>query len=79
MNSVQEKVREMRLRRYGHIQRMDENNEVRAVVGMMVPRKRQIRRWNDCVRGDMQELWITSEDAQGKTFWKSRIRAADPI
>ena len=32
----------------------------------------------DCVRRDMQELRITSEDAQDRTFWKSRIRAAEP-
>ena len=40
VNSIQEKVREMRLRWYGHMQRMVENNEVRAVVDMIVPGKR---------------------------------------
>ncbi len=73
MNSIQE-VREMRL---------EENNEVRAVVGMRVPGKRPRgrprRRWMDCVRRDMQALQITPEDAQDRTFWKTRIRAADPI
>ena len=82
VNSIQEKVREMRLRWYGHIQRMEENNEVRAVVDMRVPGKRpmgrQRGRWVDCVRRDMQTLRITPEDAQDTTFWKSRIRAADP-
>ena len=32
VNSIHEKVREMRLRWYGHMQRMEQNNEVRAVV-----------------------------------------------
>ena len=36
VNSTKEKVREMRLR----VQRMEENNEVRAVVDMIVSRKR---------------------------------------
>ena len=40
VNSIQEKVREMRLRWYGHMQRMEENNETRAVVDMRVPGKR---------------------------------------
>ena len=37
VNSINEKVREMRLRSYGHMQRLEENNEVRAVVDMIVP------------------------------------------
>ena len=53
-------------------------NEVRAVADTIVPGKRPRGRWMDCVRLDMQELWITPEDAQDRTFWKSRIRAADP-
>ena len=80
MNSIQDKVREIRLRWYGHMQRMEENNEVRAVVDMIVPGKRRRGRprgrWVDCVRMDMRELRITPEDAQDRTFWKSRIRAA---
>ena len=40
-SSIHEKVRQMRLRWYGHMQRMEENNEVRAVIDMIVPGKRQ--------------------------------------
>ena len=40
VSSIQEKVREMRLRWYGHIQRMEENNKVRAVGDTRVPGKR---------------------------------------
>ena len=54
MNSIKEKVREMRLRWYGHMQRMEENNEVRAVVDMIVPGQRP--------RGDQEgDGWIASE------------------
>ena len=69
---IKEKVRGMRLRLYGHMQRMEENNEVRAVVVMVVPGKRprgrSRGRWMDCVRKDMQALRITPEDAQDRTL-----------
>ena len=72
VNSIQEKVREMRLRRNGHMQRMEDNNEVRAVVDMIVPvkRGRPRGRWMHCVRRDRHELRITSEEVQDRTFWK---------
>ena len=34
MNSIKENAKEMRLRWYRHMQRMEENNEVRAIVDM---------------------------------------------
>ena len=53
VSSIQEKVREMRLRWYGHMQRMEENDKVRAVVDTRVPGKRQ--------RGRPRGRWIASE------------------
>ena len=70
VNSIQEKVKEMRLRWYGHMQRMEENNEVRAIVDVIVPGKRPRGRprgrWMDCIQRDLQELWMTPENAQVK-------------
>ena len=72
MNSIQEKVREMILRWYGHMQRLGENNELRATVDMIVsgkiPRGRLRARCMDCVRKDMQELRITPDDALENNF-----------
>ena len=52
VSSIQEKVREISLRWYGHIQRMEEN-EVRAVGDMRVPGIRQ--------RGRPRGRWMASE------------------
>ena len=49
VNSIQDKVREMRLRWYGHMQRIEENNKVRAVGDMRVPGNRPRGRWMDGV------------------------------
>ena len=58
MNSITENVREMRLRWNRHVQRMEENNEVRAVADIVVPGKRPRGRprgrWMDCVRRGIQ-------------------------
>ena len=63
------------------MQRMEENNEVSAIVDMVACQQlvRPRGRWMDCVRRDIQELRITPEDAQDRTVWKSIIRSADPI
>ena len=39
--------------------RMEENNEVRAIVDMILPGKRPRGRWMDWGRRSMQELRIT--------------------
>ena len=52
VSSIQEKVREISLRWYGHMQRMEEN-EVRAVGDMRVPGKGETKREMDgwCPKG----------------------------
>ena len=58
VNEIKEKVREMRLRWYGHVMRMKDNNKVKKLMNMMVPRKRSRgrpkARWIDRIMKDMQ-------------------------
>ena len=82
VSSIQEKVKEMRLHWYGHIQRMEENNKVRAVGDLRVPGKRS--------RGDQErDGWMVSEGIcrhcgstrrmhRTEHSGNQRIRATDP-
>ena len=71
VNSIKENVREMRLPWYGHMQKMEENNEMRAIVDMIVPGKRPRGRprgiWVDCVRRDMRSRNCGSPRGMPKT------------
>ena len=82
VNDIKEKVREIRLRWYGHVMRMKDDNEVKKVMYMKVPGKRPVgrpkARWMDRIVKDMKELKITEDDTQDRRFWRSRIRATDP-
>ena len=82
VNDIKETVREIRLRWYGHVMRMKDDNEVKKVMYMKVPGKRPVgrpkARWMERIVKDMKELKITEDDTQDRRFWRSRIRATDP-
>ena len=83
VTNTQKKIRRYETKLvWTHAAEWKKNNEVRAVVDIRVPGKRPRgrprRRWMDCVQINMQALRITPEDDLDRTFWKSRIRAADP-
>ena len=77
ISNIKDKVREKRLGWYGHVQRMEEDNQVKKIVKMEVagkrPRGRPRARWMDRVQRDMQDLRIAPEDALDRDFWKKRI------
>ena len=79
VNDIKEKAREIRLRWYGHVMRMKDDNEVKKVMYMEVPGKRPVgrpkARWMDRIVKDMEELKITEDDTQDRRFWRSRICA----
>ena len=62
---------------FGHVQKMEEDNQVKRTMNMEVlgkrPRGRPRGRWIDRVQRDMQELRIVPEDALDREFWKRRI------
>jgi len=79
---ITDKVREARLRWYGHIQRREEDDCVKRILEADVhgqqSRGRQRKRWTDVVKYNMEDLWLTVEDTGNRAEWRRRTRVADP-
>ena len=80
--NIADKVRETRLRWYGHIMRRDKGEPVRDILELDIKgnrgRGRPKKRWIDCVKEDLNEKELTVDMAKDRKGWRSRIRAADP-
>ena len=68
VNSIKEKVREMRLHWYGRMQRMEENNE--RIVDKIVAGKRPSGRWMEgtCMNCGSPQRMPRTEHSRNKEF-----------
>ncbi|KAI5625322.1 hypothetical protein C0J50_15181 [Silurus asotus] len=77
-----DKVREARLRWFGHVQRRDMNYIGRRMLRMEPPgrrkRGRPRRRFMDVVREDMQVVGVKEADVEDRVVWRRMIRCGDP-
>lgn len=82
VDDINEKVREIRMRWYGHVMRMEVANPVREVMNSVVagkrPRGRPKKRWKDNVKQDMDHFQVCAEDAADRHLWRRKTKAADP-
>ena len=80
---ITDKVREARLRWYGHIQRREEDDCVKRILEADVhgqrSRGRQRKRWTDVIKYNMEDLWLTVEDTGNRAEWRRRTHVADPL
>ena len=79
---VTDKMREIRLRWYGHVMRKEDDNCTKRIMKAEVygkrSRGRPRKRWSDMIRNDMKMLNLKDEDILERDEWRRRIRVADP-
>ncbi|KAK3569735.1 hypothetical protein QTP86_004057 [Hemibagrus guttatus] len=77
-----DKVREARLRWFGHVQRRESEYIGRRMLDMELPGRRQRgrpkRRYMDGINEDMKLVGASVEDAEDKDRWREMIRCGHP-
>lgn len=79
---ITEKMREERLRWYGHVVRSSEHSVASTAMRLNPqgrrPRGRPKTRWMDRIKEDMRNLKVTTEDAHDRAKWRRTCQKADP-
>ena len=82
VGSIADKVREARLRWYGHVKRREMDYVGQRVLKMVIPGKRKRgrpkRRYMDALVEDMKVAGVKENDAQDRIKWRQKIRCGDP-
>ena len=81
-NELGMKMREGRLRWYGHVMRRDQEYVRRKMMEMELPGKRRRgrpkRRFLNVVKEDMEEVGAKETDVDNRKVWKMMIRCGHP-
>uniref|UniRef100_W5NL76 ribonuclease H n=1 Tax=Lepisosteus oculatus TaxID=7918 RepID=W5NL76_LEPOC len=79
---ITEKMRESRLRWYGHVLRSNDTSMAKTALELKVegrrPRGRPFTRWLDRLKDDVCLAKVTCRDAADRMKWKNRCKQADP-
>jgi hypothetical protein len=79
---INEKMREGRLRWFGHVERAAPGTVAGIANHLEVdgrrPRGRPKQRWRDTINADLKSSNLRHEDAQDRAKWRRAIRRADP-
>ena len=76
------KLREASLRWFDHVERRDDEEEIKQALERQVERKRRRgrprKRWRDRVAEDMEAVGVTRMDVVDRKQWRKRTLTADP-
>ena len=75
------KLREARLRWYGHVHRREEDYVGQRTSKMVIGKRgrgRPRRRWKDYIKEDMAAVNVVEGDALDRREWRRKIHAGDP-
>src|SRR6218665_3108991 len=79
---ITDKVREARMRWYGHVMRREDGCCIKRIMNAEVygrrSRGRQKKRWREKMQEDLKTLKLKKEVADDRNKWRRRIRVADP-
>ena len=80
--SIEDKIRETRLRWFGHIRRRNMDAPVRRCEKLERPdykrsRGRPKNSWSEVIRHDLKTLGLVEDMTQDRRLWRSRIKVVD--
>uniref|UniRef100_A0A7I4XUK1 Uncharacterized protein n=1 Tax=Haemonchus contortus TaxID=6289 RepID=A0A7I4XUK1_HAECO len=79
---IQLKMREQRLRWFGHVLKRPQSHPTREAMEFEAqgerPRGAPKKRWRDVIKKDVAETKVTAEDAVDRMEWRWLKRTADP-
>ena len=80
--TIEDKMRETRLRWFGHVRRRSMDAPVRRCetiecLDYRRSRGRPKKSWSEVIRHDLRTLGLVEDMAQDRKLWRARIKVAD--